>query len=83
MEAAQAKANDMVTRNYWSHNYTPDGPDALVVHEYAGYRFQGSQVKILPMDLILASGLFPGWMSSPEHKANILNEDFNPELVLE
>jgi uncharacterized protein YkwD len=36
--AAQAKANDMVARDYWSHN-TPDGQEPWVFFDAAGYTY--------------------------------------------
>src|SRR5882762_5752510 len=38
-QAAQAKANDMVARDYWSHN-TPDGQTPWTFFAAAGYNFQ-------------------------------------------
>src|SRR6266702_4531171 len=37
--AAQAKATDMATRNYWSHN-TPDGKTPWVFVQQSGYQYQ-------------------------------------------
>src|SRR5438067_119983 len=38
-QAAQAKANDMVARDYWSHN-TPDGQAPWTFIAAAGYNYQ-------------------------------------------
>src|SRR5688572_2387519 len=38
-QAAQAKADDMAARNYWSHN-TPDGKEPWVFVKNAGYNYQ-------------------------------------------
>jgi uncharacterized protein YkwD len=73
-EAAQAKANDMVARNYWSHT-TPEGNqpwhfiqasgyDYSTVGENLAYGFDGSAATV------------NAWLNSPEHRANVLNKDF-------
>lgn len=73
-KAAQAKANDMATRNYWSHN-TPDGqePWAFVTDQGYSYAKLGEN---------LATGFsnelatVNGWMASPHHRDNLLDSDF-------
>ena len=42
--AAQAKANDMIARNYWSHN-TPDGNPPWLFITNAGYRKSGLRLQ--------------------------------------
>src|SRR3989344_8453739 len=37
-QAAQAKADDMSKRNYWSHN-TPDGKEPWIFIDTAGYKY--------------------------------------------
>jgi uncharacterized protein YkwD len=72
--AAQAKANDMAARDYWSHN-TPDGatPWTFIVH--AGYSYQAAGEN-LAYGFGNSSETISGWMNSPEHRANILNGNY-------
>lgn len=69
--AAQAKANDMAARNYWSHN-TPDGQTPWTFFTAAGYNFQLAGEN-LAYGFTTSSDTITGWMNSPEHRANILN----------
>ncbi len=72
--AAQAKANDMVTRNYWSHE-TPDGQQPWVFITNAGYQYL-SAGENLAYGFMTSSGTVTGWMNSPPHKANLLSGTF-------
>jgi uncharacterized protein YkwD len=73
--AAQAKANDMATRNYWSHN-TPEGNPPWIFVTAQGYAYQ-------KLGENLATGFsdeqatVDGWMASPPHKENMLNPDYS------
>jgi len=73
-QAAQAKANDMVARDYWSHN-TPDGNPPWVFITNAGYQYQTAGEN-LAYGFASSSDTVAGWMASPEHKANMLNGSF-------
>jgi hypothetical protein len=72
--AAQAKANDMASRNYWSHN-TPEGNPPWVFVTNQGYSYQ-------KLGENLATGFndeqstINGWMNSPPHKENLLDTAF-------
>ncbi len=72
--AAQAKANDMVIRNYWSHN-TPDGRTPWTFIAKAGYDYQAAGEN-LAYGFRSADSAVTGWMNSPEHRANILNNNY-------
>jgi uncharacterized protein YkwD len=72
--AAQAKANDMVARNYWSHN-TPDGKEPWVFINGAGYSYIKAGEN-LAYGFTTSSETINGWMNSPSHKANMLDGDF-------
>lgn len=72
--AAQAKANDMVARNYWSHN-TPDGQEPWVFMDSAGYVYQKAGEN-LAYGFTTSSDTVTGWMNSPTHKANLLDGAF-------
>ncbi|HET6924630.1 MAG TPA: CAP domain-containing protein [Candidatus Saccharimonadales bacterium] len=73
-QAAQAKANDMAARDYWSHN-TPDGQTPWSFIIAAGYNYQTAGEN-LAYGFDSASETVTGWMNSPEHRANILNTTY-------
>jgi hypothetical protein len=72
--AAQAKAEDMAARNYWSHN-TPEGNPPWIFVTNQGYSYQ-------KLGENLAAGFnneqatVDGWMGSPPHRANMLDSAF-------
>ncbi|MGH7156569.1 MAG: CAP domain-containing protein [Candidatus Saccharimonadales bacterium] len=72
--AAQAQADDMVARDYWSH-YTPDGDPPWVWVTAQGYSYQ-------KLGQNLATGFsdeqstINAWLASPEHRANLLDPSF-------
>lgn len=72
--AAQAKANDMVARNYWSHT-TPDGQEPWVFISNAGYTYVAAGEN-LAYGFDNSSATVAGWMNSPTHRANILNTSY-------
>ncbi len=74
INAAQAKANDMVTRNYWSHN-TPDGQEPWIFFDSAGYKYQKAGEN-LAYGFANSSDTITGWMNSPTHRANLLDSAF-------
>jgi uncharacterized protein YkwD len=73
-QAAQAKANDMASRDYWSHN-TPDGNPPWVFFANAGYQYQTAGEN-LAYGFGNSTETVIGWMNSPGHKANILNTTY-------
>jgi len=72
--AAQAKANDMVTKNYWSHT-SPDGQTPWTFITTTGYQYQ-SAGENLAYGFTSADDVITGWMNSPEHRANILDNGY-------
>jgi uncharacterized protein YkwD len=72
--AAQTKANDMVSNNYWSH-ITASGktPYSFITAEGYNYQLAGEN---LAYGFNNASEVITGWMNSPEHRANILNKSY-------
>ncbi len=74
-QAAQAKANDMSARDYWSHN-TPDGQTPWTFMTAAGYQYVTAGEN-LAYGFATAADTVTGWMNSPEHRANILNTSFH------
>ncbi len=75
ISAAQSKANDMIARNYWSHN-TPDGEEPWVFMDNSGYNYQKAGEN-LAYGFSTSSDTVIGWMNSPSHRANLLDGAFN------
>lgn len=73
-QAAQAKADDMAARDYWSHD-TPDGKTPWTFMTAAGYNYQTAGEN-LAYGFATAADTLTGWMNSPEHRANILNTSY-------
>lgn len=73
-QAAQAKANDMAARDYWSHN-TPDNQPPWSFITAAGYSYQTAGEN-LAYGYTTSDATIAGWMASPGHRANILNTSF-------
>lgn len=72
--AAQAKANDMVARNYWSHN-TPDGNPPWVFINATGYSYTKAGEN-LAYGFATSEDTITGWMNSPPHRENLLDSAF-------
>lgn len=72
--AAQAKANDMVTHDYWSHN-SPSGQTPWTFIAAAGYNYQLAGEN-LAYGFTSANATITGWMNSSEHRANMLNAQY-------
>lgn len=72
--AAQAKANNMSSVNYWSH-VSPSRQTPWQFMEDAGYQFQ-SAGENLAYGFNDSSNLLNSWMNSPDHRANILNVNY-------
>ena len=68
--AAQAKAADMVAKNYWSHN-APDGKTPWSFIQQSGYTYE-SAGENLAYGFSSSDAVLSGWMNSSEHRANIL-----------
>ena len=72
--AAQAKANDMARRGYWSH-VTPDGKQPWSFIQAAGYQYEAAGEN-LAYGFGTSQQITTAWMHSTEHRANILNADY-------
>lgn len=72
--AAQAKANDMVQRDYWSH-VTPNGVQPWQFITSHGYQYK-SAGENLAYGFASSSDVLTAWMNSPEHRANILDAKY-------
>jgi hypothetical protein len=73
-QAAQAKANDMAARDYWSHN-TPDGATPWTFFTAAGYQYQTAGEN-LAYGFDTSANTVTAWMNSPGHRDNILNTTY-------
>ncbi len=69
--AAQAKANDMASRNYWSHN-TPEGNPPWGFVSAQGYAYQ-KLGENLATGFNDESSTISGWMASQGHRDNMLD----------
>lgn len=70
-QAAQAKAEDMKTRNYWSHE-TPDGQEPWVFVQETDYTYQRAGEN-LAYGFTTNSSTVGGWMQSQSHRENMLD----------
>lgn len=73
--SAQAKANDMVSKDYWAHN-SPNGDEPWVFFDAAGYQYQKAGEN-LAYGFSTSSATVVGWMNSPSHRANILDTSYD------
>ena len=73
-QAAQAKANDMAARDYWSHD-TPDGQTPWSFITATGYSYTAAGEN-LAYGFDTAANTLTGWMNSTEHRDNILNAGY-------
>jgi hypothetical protein len=74
-QAAQAKANDMVARNYWSH-ITPDGKTPWVFIDETGYQYKKAGEN-LAFGFVDTNDIITGWLNSPAHKQNLLDSAYS------
>jgi hypothetical protein len=75
--SAQAKADDMATRNYFSHD-TPEGKTPWTFFDNTGYKYSKAAENLaVTSDMDNAAEIVSRWMNSPGHRANILD----PKLV--
>ena len=68
--AAQAKANDMAAKGYFSH-VGPDGKQPWAWVAGAGYSYQDAGEN-LAVRFVDSTDVVNAWMASPTHKANIV-----------
>ena len=72
--AAQAKAQDMAKRNYWSHN-TPDGQAPWYFIERSGYNYYKAGEN-LAYGFPDGNQVVAGWMNSETHRNNMLDPSY-------
>lgn len=70
-KAAQDKANDMASRNYWSH-FTPDGSAPWVFIDSTGYKYSKAGEN-LAYGFATSKDTVKGWMNSQTHRENMLD----------
>jgi len=72
--AALAKGQHMLTNQYWSH-VAPDGtePWSFIKNVNYSYTVAGEN---LARDFQLTPDMISAWMSSPTHRANIINTEY-------
>jgi hypothetical protein len=69
--AAQAKAQDMASKNYWSH-VSPNGTSPWQFINQTGYRYRAAGEN-LAYGFTNSDEVVRGWMNSREHRTNLLN----------
>ncbi len=74
-KAAQAKADDMVKRNYWSHN-TPDGNEPWTFIDNTHYSYLKA-AENLAYGFNSSNSVVSGWLNSASHRANLLDNNLS------
>lgn len=72
--AAQGKAQDMVTKKYFAHT-SPDGDTPWTWISETGYAYVRA-AENLAAGYVTAPDVVAGWMSSAGHRENMLSSDF-------
>lgn len=72
--AAQAKADDMAKKQYFSH-YGPDGTSPWKFFKDSGYTYEiaGENLAVTNQD---EASIIDGWLDSPAHRENLLNNGY-------
>ena len=66
------KADDMIARDYWSHD-APDGTKPWVFFQKVGYGYQKAGEN-LAYGFTSARSTVDGWINSPTHEANLVGD---------
>ena len=72
--AAQLKVQDMFKQQYWAHD-APDGTSPWHWFKAAGYSYSYAGEN-LAKDFTSARAVTSAWMASPDHRANILDNQY-------
>lgn len=72
--AAELKAKDMFAQDYWAHT-APSGTTPWHWFDETGYHYVIAGEN-LARDFNTSRGVVAGWMASPSHRDNLLNENF-------
>lgn len=73
-EAAQAKGQHMFLEQYWAHT-APDGTQPWKFFKDSGYSYKVAGEN-LARDFSSTDEMMQGWMASPTHRANIMNNRY-------
>ena len=73
-KAAYLKAQDMLSDQYWAHD-APDGTKPWKWFADVDYSY-ASAGENLAKDFSTTNAVMTAWLNSPEHRANILNNDY-------
>lgn len=73
-KAAELKVNDMIAREYFSHD-TPDGKSPWYFLSQAGYKYKHAGEN-LAINFFESSKVEKAWMNSPGHRENILKREY-------
>lgn len=68
--AAQKKAEDMFTKNYWAH-FGPNGETPWNFIVQSGYQYEHAGEN-LAKNFMFSNGVVNAWINSPTHKENLL-----------
>jgi len=74
-QAARAKAQDMLAKQYFSH-YSPSNTSPWYWFKQSGYEYAYAGEN-LAMDFVRAEDVMSAWMASASHKRNVLNSDYS------
>lgn len=74
-QAAQNKAADMFTKNYWAH-IAPDGVTPWVFIKNSGYEYLYAGEN-LARGFSNTSDIVNAWMASPSHRDNMLSSNYS------
>jgi len=72
--AAQAKANNMFSEQYWDH-FGPNGETPWMFISQAGYQYVYAGEN-LAKGFRTAEGVYEAWMASPTHRDNIMSGNY-------
>lgn len=72
---AEAKAVDMIAKQYFAH-VSPSGVDVAGLSEIYGYPYLNIGENLALGDFISSREVVTGWMNSPGHRANIMNVNY-------
>lgn len=73
-KAAFLKAQDMLQKQYWAHT-APDGTEPWKWYGDVGYNYVHAGEN-LAKNFRSAQAVTDAWMDSPEHRANVLDSDY-------
>ncbi|KKR10479.1 MAG: hypothetical protein UT37_C0001G0034 [Parcubacteria group bacterium GW2011_GWA2_39_18] len=74
-KAAQLKAEDMLSKNYFAHD-SPQGTAPWYWIQKAGYKYHFAGEN-LAMNFTGSQSVSDAWLKSPSHRANILNSNYS------